>query len=507
MAFKRVMLITADQWRGDSLSCTGHSVIKTPSADSLACDGVLFKRHYTCSVPCGPSRASLLTGMYPTNHRMVTNGTPLNSDFTNIALEMRKDGFSPILFGYTDITPDPRKHADTDPALRSFEGVLPGFSVGQPLLEDNKPWLASLKRLGYEVNGIGRDIYTPEKLTPATGLSSEPAAYKSEHSETAWMTDRIIDHMEFCGDDPFFIHASFIRPHPPFIAPAPYNDMYRDKETPKPVKASSYEEEVTQHPAVGFYHDNKSLNRFLMGVGDRPLKELSDEDIHHIRATYYGLITEVDTQIGRLIQFLKDRDLYDETLIILTSDHGEQMGDHYLLGKQTHFEKSFHIPLIVKPAEYSEGGKIITDFTESIDIMPTILDACHLEVPHQCDGLSLMPFLRGEKPENWRQEVCALFDFREVKTREAEERFGLQSDQCALMFLRDEKYKYIHFNGLPPVFYDLIKDPGELVNVAQREEYMPLVLEYAQKLLSWRMRHEYGALDRMTATDRGMYVA
>lgn len=507
MTSKRVILITADQWRGDSLSCTGHDVVKTPCADTLADDGVLFKRHYTCSVPCGPSRASLLTGMYPTNHRMVTNGTPLSSDFTNVALEMRKGGFDPVLFGYTDITPDPRRHAEADPVLKNYEGVLPGFSVGQSLLENNKPWLASLKRLGYNVKGIGREIYTPESLNPTSGLSSEPAVYSAEHSDTAWMTDRIIDHIEFCGDDPFFIHASFIRPHPPFIAPAPYNDMYRYKAISKPVKASSYEDEAAQHPAVGFYHDNKSLHGFLMGVEDRPLKELNDEDIHHIRATYYGLITEVDTQIGRLTQFLKAKDLYDDTLIILTSDHGEQMGDHYLLGKQNHFEKSYHIPLIVKPATYSNGGKIVENFTECTDIMPTILDACGLEVPHQCDGQTLMPFLAGEKPENWREEVCALFDFRDVEKRDAEERFGLQSDQCALMFLRDNKYKYVHFNGLPPVFYDLVKDPGELVNVADREEYTPLILEYAQKLLSWRMRHEYGALDRMTATSKGMYVA
>ncbi len=506
MTVQRVLLITADQWRGDSLGCVGHKIIKTPNVDGLARDGVLFKRHYTCSVPCGPSRATMLTGMYPTNHRMVTNGTPLNGTLTNIALEMRKGGFDPVLFGYTDVTPDPRYLPAADPVLRSYEGILPGFTVGQSLTEDNKPWLAALKRLGYEIKGTGKEIYVPENLNPEGGLSSEPAVYKAEHSDTAWMTDRVIDHIEFCGDEPFFIHASFIRPHPPFIAPEPYNEMYRNKDIPKPVKASSYEKELEQHPAIGFFHDDTSLLSFVKGRQDQALKDLSDEDIHHIRATYYGLISEVDDQIGRLIQSLKDKNIYDDTLIILTSDHGEQMGDHYLLGKQTFFEKSFHIPLIIKNVGNTESGKVVDEFTETIDIMPSILDACGLGIPHQCDGASLMPFLRDEQVKNWRKEVCALFDFRGVAERKAETRFDLPSDQCALMFLRDEKYKYVHFNGLPPVFYDLEKDPDEQKNLANKEEYAPLILEYAQKLLSWRMRHEYGALDMMSATDEGMYV-
>ena len=112
---KNVLFITADQWRGDSLRCVGHPVVETPNLDQLAKDGVLFRKHFTQAVPCGPARASLFTGLYAMNHRSVNNGTPLNSRFKNIALEVRKLGYDPTLFGYTDTSADPRGLHHMDP--------------------------------------------------------------------------------------------------------------------------------------------------------------------------------------------------------------------------------------------------------------------------------------------------------------------------------------------------------------------------------------------------------
>jgi arylsulfatase A-like enzyme len=242
-------------------------------------------------------------------------------------------------------------------------------------------------------------------------------------------------------------------------------------------------------------------------VDDRKLTELSDEDICNLRATYYGLISEVDSQIGRLIEHLKQCGLYEKTLIVLTSDHGEQLGDHYLFGKQCHFEESYHIPLIIKGAgDEFRRGETLARFTESVDIMPTVLESCGLPVPHQCDGRSLLPFLRGETLDDWRNEVCGLYDFRNVRGKNAEKRFGLRSDQCALMFIRDERYKYIHYTALAPALYEFEQDPGELNNLASDPAFRQVMLEYAQRLLSWRMRNEYGALDLMVAAEGGIHV-
>ena len=125
---RNVLFITVDQWRGDSLSCMGHDVVQTPNIDSLAAGGVLFADHWANAAPCGPSRACLFTGMYMQNHRSVLNGTPLDARFTNLALEARRAGYDPVLFGYTDTSVDPRTVPAGDPRTFTYEGVLPGFT-------------------------------------------------------------------------------------------------------------------------------------------------------------------------------------------------------------------------------------------------------------------------------------------------------------------------------------------------------------------------------------------
>ncbi|NLA36751.1 MAG: sulfatase-like hydrolase/transferase, partial [Actinobacteria bacterium] len=124
---RNVLFITVDQWRGDSLSCVGHPLVQTPTLDALAADGVLFRSHFANIAPCAPSRASLYTGLYAHNHRVITNGTPLDDRHDNIARMARRAGYTPTLFGYTDTAIDPRTVSADDPRLFNYEGVLDGF--------------------------------------------------------------------------------------------------------------------------------------------------------------------------------------------------------------------------------------------------------------------------------------------------------------------------------------------------------------------------------------------
>ena len=139
-----VLFITADQWRGDCVSALGGSCLRTPHLDRLIHEGVLFRRHYAQASPCGPSRASLYTGLYLHNHRSVVNGTPLDSRHTNVALEARKAGYEPALFGYTDVSADPREHHQNDPVMRSYEGVLPGMVPIVWMKDIPLRWIAEL---------------------------------------------------------------------------------------------------------------------------------------------------------------------------------------------------------------------------------------------------------------------------------------------------------------------------------------------------------------------------
>jgi arylsulfatase A-like enzyme len=226
-----------------------------------------------------------------------------------------------------------------------------------------------------------------------------------------------------------------------------------------------------------------------------------------MKASYFGLMSEVDANLGRLFDYLKANGLWDNTLIIFTSDHGEQMGDHHLLGKMGYFDESYHIPLIVRdPSADKTRGAVLEGFTENIDIMPTLLDWVAAPIPVQCDGLSLLtPVNTGEFPDYWRDEAHWEFDFRSVINGEAmEQKLGLTLHQCTLNVIRDENYKYVHFTNLPPLFFDLTNDPDELVNQAENPEYTSRLLHYTQKMLSWRMNHDEQTLTHMALDEDGL---
>ena len=140
-----ILLITADQWRGDCLGVAGHPAVRTPNLDRLAAPETYFARHYAQAAPCGPSRACLYTGLYQMNNRVVRNGTPLDARHDTIALAMRRLGYQPTLFGYTDQAVDPRTVPPDSPWLRTYEGILPGFDVAVRLPEDPQPWFAWLR--------------------------------------------------------------------------------------------------------------------------------------------------------------------------------------------------------------------------------------------------------------------------------------------------------------------------------------------------------------------------
>lgn len=490
-----ILLITADQWRAECLSTLGHPVLKTPHLDALAADGVLFRNHYAQCVPCGPSRASLLTGMYMMNHRSVCNGTPLDARFSNIGLEARKLGYEPGLIGYTDTTYDPRVLPELDPSRERYSNVMPGFVQFVPGSEGGHigaaPWLRDLATKGYEIPGCGRTIYDPVPDYPGAeqrGPTYAPPIFRAEDSDTAFMVDRSIEAMTMPTRSPWFLHLSLLRPHPPFIAPEPYNAMYHPDEVPEFRRASTPESEAESHPYAA-YMQRHHLGHEGLDPTTHPNVEPA---MRQLRATYYGLMSEVDHNIGRIIAALKASGEYDNTMIVFASDHGEQLWDHWVLGKGSHFDQSVQIPLIIRaPGSFAEEGRgrVVEAFTENIDVMPTILDMLGCEVPLQCDGRSLTPFLAGDAPDDWRQEVHWEIDFRDVLNGKPEQEMGLRLDACSLCVLRDRRYKYVHFTALPPLLYDIAADPNELANLAGDPAHAGVVAEYAQKMLSWRMAY------------------
>ncbi|MEE9253968.1 MAG: alkaline phosphatase family protein, partial [Pseudomonadales bacterium] len=494
---RNVLFITADQWRGDCLSSVGHRVVETPVLDRLAAEGVQFTRHFTNAVPCGPSRACMHTGMYLHNHRSGTNGTPLDARFTNWALETRKAGFSPFLVGYTHTAPDPRYLSPDDVRLTSDAGILPGIHPVLDMATDCSTWRDWLQSLGYE--GLPEEsemTYAMRKPSSDPDVA-RPMLFDKEHSDTHFMVDCLLEHLNSLeGDETergWIAHLSLRAPHPPWSAPEPYNARYCIDELPGHARRATREAEQEQHPWLAHYLDGRRNAAY------------ADEHRHRLlQASYYGLMSEVDDNLGRLFEHLQRNGQYEETLIVFTSDHGEQMGDHWMLGKAGYFDQSYHIPLIIRdPREAARGsrGLRFEGFTEHVDLVPTLLEWLGLPVPRQCDGGSLLPIIEdGHAPSNWRSEVHWEFDFRDPVSRGVEDALGIQMEHCALNVVRDARYKYVHFTSLPPLLFDLEDDPQELHDLSTDPAHVGRVRDMAQRLLSWRMAHTDKTLSHMRVT-------
>ncbi len=501
-----VLFVTVDQWRGDCLSALRHPIVQTPNLDALARRGVLFANHWANTAPCGPSRATLHTGLYAQNHRSVLNGTPLDDRFTNMAREAKGLGYEPTLFGYTDTSIDPRTVDDpADPRRFSYEGVLPGYAVAvnDP---DFRHWGAWLAAQGVDVPSRPDHLYRPQIGFPGADKHGEtwaPTQFTAEQTETAFLVDQMQQWFERRRDEPFFVHASFIRPHPPYRNPVGYHDRY-DADEGKPFRGfARRDDQKAQHALPGVALD-------VPGIGC----PTDDRDRRQQRATYYGMIAEVDDQLGRLFDWLGTNGHLDDTLVVLTSDHGEMAGDHWFVDKLGYWDESYHVPLIAvdpRAAADATRGTVVRHVTEHVDVMPTICAWLGIDVPPACDGRALQPFLHDGAPADWRTDAHWEWDFRSPGERLVEQLFGVTSEECCLNVVHDGRWKYVHFATVdqtvfPPLLFDLHHDPDQLVNVAADPASSGAANERLSSLLSWRMRHDERTLTGHFIGSQGLVV-
>jgi len=438
----------------------------------------------------------------------VRNGTPLDARFTNIALEMRKLGYEPGLIGYTDTSADPRGRDPNDPALKTYAGTMPGFVQLVPGSEGSLAWRQALAAKGYGQLPDGNAAYAPVTDHPKAkgrGPTFAPLRFKAEDSHTAFDVGCAIRHLTL-QTKPWFLHLSLLHPHPPFVAAEPYNAIYDPDRVPGLVAAPTPEDEGKIHPHVAY-----AIKMCREKEGLEPARHPTEPAaMRQLRATYYGLMSEVDDQLGRLFKFLKEIGRYDDTMIVFTTDHGEQLWDHWGMGKEFFFDQSFHIPLIIRaPGKAADGarGRLVEAFTESIDVMPTVLDWLGGAPPLQCDGASLKPWLGGATPAGWRSAAHWELDFRDVVRGTSEKDLGLTLDECALAVVRTRRHKYVHFAALPPVLFDLEQDPGESCNCAEDPAYGAVMLAMTQRMLSWRLNYAARDLTGIRLTADGPVAA
>jgi arylsulfatase A-like enzyme len=455
-----VLFVTLDQLRSDTMGVAGHPLVRTPTLDAIAADGVRFARHYSQAAPCSPGRAALYTGTYQMNNRVVANGTPLADRFDNVARVARRRGFDPTLFGYTDIGLDPLvADGPMDPRLDAYDGVLPGFSIGLQLPEDQSPWLRWLEDLGYDVPASWIDALRGEPGRPAG------------HSHSAFLTDRFL---AWLGAQPsgWFAHVSYLRPHSPYAAAGEYSSLYDPDDVPMPIERAA-----DVHPM----HDSVLSLPQVAAPRD-------EDDMRALRAQYYGMVTEVDAQLGRVIDAIKARGEWGDTAVVVAADHGEQLGDHGLVEKLGYFEESYHVPLLIRdPRHPVAHGSVVDAFTENVDVLPTMCQLLGAEIPAQVDGLPLGAFLQGSTPPWWRDAAHWEWDWRYVFIGANASGWPLDRrlERQNLAVVRTASFAYVHFGDGSWRCFDVGADPTWRTERSEPDVVLPL----AQALAGWRQEH------------------
>ena len=458
-----LILILVDQMRGDCLGADGNPYIETPNLDFLAASGTRFHHAYTACPSCIPSRATIMTGMNQWHTGILGMGAgqgPIPNDFPHsLAGELSAANYQTHLVGKGHFTPQ-RASMGFD----SHELDESGRMFANGLKDEYRRWFDQEKKgdispddHGVDWNSwISRPWHTEEYLHP-----------------TAWTMNRAIHFLSQRDQQrPFFLNISFARPHSPFVPPRDYFEMYHQDDMPAPFIgdwASCHDEpEGAVNPNA--WHGKKTSRQ-----------------IHRARSGYYGEISFIDTQMGRLMNWLNrhQRNAASNTWFIFTSDHGEMLGDHHLWRKTYAYEGSARIPFIVTPPRDSQITKrpVANEVVELRDIMPTLLDAAGVEIPKTTDGQSLIPLL-SQSDQKWRRYIHG-------------EHCSCYSRGQEMQYVTDGKRKLI---WLPRIdqqqFFDLKVDPGECHNLIDDLTYQDQIEKWRSYLIHELEQRDCGWVDQ-----------
>ncbi|PQO33795.1 sulfatase [Blastopirellula marina] len=430
-----VLFIAVDDMNND-LGCYGNSQVHSPNIDRLAKTGTCFDRAY-CQFPlCSPSRTSIMTGLRPdttTVYDLKKHFRKVLPNVVTLPQAFEKQGYFTARVG------------------KIYHYGNPG-QIGTNGLDDDASWQT-------RVNPSGRDKREESLIinhTPKRGLGSSLsflAAEGTDEEQTDGMVaTEAIRLMEENKDKPFFIAAGFYRPHCPYVAPKKYFDMYPMQKVPR---WKNDFPEVKTAPELAFA-SNKPWP--WLGANSQQLQEAQQ--------AYWATISFVDAQVGRLLDALDRLELRDNTVIVFWSDHGYHFGDHGLVMKQSLFERSARVPLIVVAPGQKEKGTHSGRTVELVDLYPTLTDLCGVTSPERLHGESLVPLLDNPMAD-WNKPAI-------TQTKRNQNRMGYS--------LRNERYRLVTWGEGENQLYDYENDPDEKNNLANSPEHAQLMEQLMAEL-------------------------
>lgn len=462
-----ILLIMSDQFRHDALGCNGNSVCKTANFDRLAASGINFVNSYTPNPVCVPARLSLTTGCYP--HKAAAgskdNNGKVQPGFPTLGEELTRRGYETYAVGKLHYLPYRRPgEARTTLGIRHVELAESGRIINKfnPTgemrgLEDYHDYLYEVGWGGYtRGHGLGNnDVY------PA------PSPIPEEHYVDSWVAKRAMAymerHLEDKPDQPFFMWASFPKPHSAFDPPRPFDTYYDPREMPAPFGDISL---IRKRGLDYLYNDHYSYIWDL----------LSPETMKTIKAYYYGLIALQDKLVGQMLDFLENKGIRENTIVVFLSDHGELLGDFGLFFKRQFYNGSVKVPIMISYPAKIKPGQISDEPVGLQDILPTLCSLIGTPLGREVDGCDLSP---------------VLFENRPVRDFYVSQSYGDPGRQQYMIADKAWKYVYHEYGGVEELYNEL-EDPAELNNLAESTD--PSVQQrktrMQEALLQWCLDNE-----------------
>jgi arylsulfatase len=468
-----ILFLCTDQQRWNSLSCYGAVGARTPNLDRLAAQGARFDQCYVQNPVCGPSRASLFTGMYARNHGEWANGVALPQDRKMFTRSLADTGYDCGMIGKQHLAPCDNWQTETrrDDGYRIWE-----WSHGKnqrsvqnayhTWLRDHYPDVFDQV---FPVTGGNQNPHISIKSRTGTPIDEVPP----ECHYTHWIAERAIDFIETPREgQPFCLVANFFDPHHPFGVPQAYRDKIDAALIPPPIGAPG---ELDGKPSPHRAYSEASYGSKAIGF-----QSYSAEEITEIRAVYYAMIHFIDDEVGRILDALEASGQAENTLVIFTSDHGEMLGDHAQLMKgPMMYDVAVRVPLLMRWPARIAPDTCVADLVQWVDLSATCLEAAGAAPMDQQQGASLLPLAMG-KAVDWRD--WALCEYRNSGV----------SDTPAVhtTMLRQGDWKLVLWHGQPATdrpsegeLYDLRADPDELKNLYNTAEHSDKRRALKRKLL------------------------
>jgi len=440
-----ILIIYPDQHRIDCLGAYGNHQIKTPNLDRLAVDGVRFENSFCSFTMCTPSRYSLISGLYVHEHGAWNNLSTLPPDVETFPAVLKKSGYRTKIVGKMHYTPT---YLDV-----GFEEMVLA-EQGSGRWDDD--YHRELRRLGLvdrnELEDQEEEYRRHARPEYRKNFGALPSNLPEKHHSTTWIGDRAVETVEQWGDSGNLLLAGFIKPHHPFDPPKPWSNMY------DPEKISllpGWTEKCLPHD-LQYYQ--KGYHGFF------PHKDLTEHSMRQITASYYAAISQIDYHVGRIIDVLKRKGIYDNTMIIFTSDHGEYMGYHHMLTKGNYmYEPVVKVPLIIKYPDGKRQGAVSRALVSTVDIAPTVLRQAGCEPACRMKGLDLAR-------DSERREMV----FASAGSAEKDKHM-VRSETRKLILGGENKQS---------LFFNLEEDPFELNNLYDKvpekeiQKYMTAITEW-----------------------------